>query len=228
MKIEDVNKQNIEIALSVSDMNITPEMHIAKSIAIFIIGLVLCIPMFFISSILGVFVLFAGGVLAFANYRSILIKLKKYRADLEAEVPKFATAIAEGLKNERDILKLLTEYRDVAGPTFRRELGRTIADMKTSNYEVALLRLDYRVGSSYLSDVVKGLLGAVRGDDQTVYFNILCMNLKSFEKSVLMSKINKRPQKINMISLGMLLSIIVIYIVVLGTVMVETISTFNM
>jgi hypothetical protein len=228
MKIDDVNKQNLEIALNVSDIFISPEMHIAKSIAIFIIFAVFSLPVFIFSTMFGCLILFAGIVLAITNYRSILIRLKKYRISLEAEVPKFATAIAEGLKNERDVLKLLTEYRDVAGPTFRRELGRTIADMKTSNYESALLRFDYRIGSSYLSDVIKGLLGAIRGDDQTLYFNLLCLNLKSFEKSVLMSNINKRPQKINMISLGMLLSIIVIYVVVLGTVMVDTISTFNL
>ena len=227
IKLDDIYKQNIEIALNVSDMAITPEMHIAKSLAIFVISVILSLPVFLFSTLFGCFVVFAGAVLAFANFRSILIRLKRYRIELEAEVPKFATAIAEGLKHERDILKLLTEYREVAGPTFRRELGRTLADMKTSNYENALLRFDYRIGSSYLSDVIKGLLGAVRGDDQTVYFNILCMNLKSFEKSVLMARINKRPQKINMISLGMLLSIIVIYVVVLGTVMIDTISTFN-
>ena len=49
---------------------------------------------------------------------------------------------------------MLTSYRRVAGRDFAAELDQTIADMKTGNYENALLRFETRIGSPMLSDVV--------------------------------------------------------------------------
>ena len=42
----------------------------------------------------------------------------------------------------RDVLKILTSYRRVAGRDFGAELDQTIADMKTGNYENALIRFE--------------------------------------------------------------------------------------
>lgn len=43
-----------------------------------------------------------------------------------------------------------------------------IADMKTGNYENALIHFETRIGSPMLSDVIRGLIGVLRGDDQRI------------------------------------------------------------
>lgn len=220
-------RQEMLVALDGIDSPISPEMHAAKSIIFGLLFFVIAFPFFFVSKIMGFVVLAAGAGIAVFKYRSPLIKLKKLRAGMEREIPRFAATIAEGLKTERNVLKLLIGYREVAGKTFGKELDKTIADMKSSNYESALLRFDYRISSPYLSDVIKGLLGAIRGDDQTTYFNILCVNLKAHEKAMLMENARKRPAKINRASLSMLLALIVLYVVVLGTVIMESLAIFN-
>ena len=45
----------------------------------------------------------------------------------------------------------------------KRELDITTADMKSGNYETALTRLETRIGSPMLSDVVRGLISVIRG-----------------------------------------------------------------
>lgn len=37
--------------------------------------------------------------------------------------------------------------------------------MKTGNYENALIHFETRIGSPMLSDVIRGLIGVLRGDD---------------------------------------------------------------
>lgn len=227
IKMDKLARQELEIALDAADRTDTPEMHFAKSIVIalfsVLLGLIFCI----ISKLVGIILILVGCGYAFFRYRAVITALKHLRREVEREVPRFCTTVAEGLKTERDVLKLLIGYRVVAGETFAKELDRTIADMKSSNYENALLRFDYRINSPYLSDVIKGLLGAIRGDDQASYFNILTVNLKAYEKSLLMEKANKRPAKMNRISLCMLLALIVLYVVVLGTIVIDSLAMFN-
>ncbi len=224
---DKLTRQELSIALDSVNSLDTPELHAARSIVFGAFFLVISIPFFFISKIMGLAICFAGIVIAVLKYHRPIRQLKKIRAEMEWEVSKFATTIAEGLKTDNNVLRLLMNYRAVAGETFGKELDKTIADMKSSNYENALLRFDYRINSPYLSDVIKGLLGALRGDDQSTYFNILCINLKAHERAMLMATARKRPAKINRASLCMLLTLIILYIVVLGTVIMDSLAIFN-
>ncbi len=224
---DNLARQEMLVALDDIGSEDTPETHASKSIIFGALFAVIAVPFFFISKIMSLAIILMAIVVAYFKYRSPIRQLKKLRADMEWEVPRFAATIAEGLKTERDVMKLLMGYRVVASKTFCKELDKTIADMKSSNYESALLRFDYRINSPYLSDVIKGLLGAIRGDDQTTYFNILCVNLKAHEKAMLMATARKRPAKINRTSLYMLLTLIILYIVVLGTVIMDSLAIFN-
>ena len=50
------------------------------------------------------------------------------------------------------------------------ELSLTLEDMKTGSQEIALRRLDGRVNSPRVSDVVRGLISVLNGDDQRAFF----------------------------------------------------------
>lgn len=88
-----------------------------------------------------------------------LILLKAPQAD-RGEIPRFALTVGQSLENDRDVLKILTSYRRVAGKDFGAELDQTIADMKTGNYENALIRFETRIGSPMLSDAIRGLIAS--------------------------------------------------------------------
>lgn len=227
IKFDKLARQEVEIALDAANKKDTPEVHLAKSVVIGVLGTMVGAIFCMGNVVLGLVVAFAAVAFAIIRYRIVFLSLKKLRKKIDREVPRFAATIAESIKTERDIVRVLTGYRVVAGDVFRKQLDRTIADMKSSNYESALLRFDYRINSPYLNDVIKGLLGALRGDDQTVYFSILCINLKVREKALLKEAANKRPAKMNRLSLVMLLSLIIIYAVVLGTVIIDSLGLFS-
>ena len=86
----------------------------------------------------------------FSTYYSAFDFVKKRKKVIEAEIPRFALTIAQNLENDRDVLKILAAYRRVAGKEFGMELDQTVADMKTGNYENALIRFESRMGSTML------------------------------------------------------------------------------
>lgn len=103
--------------------------------------------------------------------------------------------VGQSLENDRDVLKILTSYRRVAGKDFGAELDQTIADMKTGNYENALIRFETRIGSPMLSDVIRGLIGVLRGDDQRMYFKMITFDMRQIEQNNLKKEAAKRPKR---------------------------------
>ena len=145
---------------------------------------------------------------------------------MEKEIPRFALSIGQCLENDRDVLKILTSYRRIAGKEFGAELDQTIADMKTGNYEQALLHFEARVDSPLLSDVTRGLIGVLRGDDQRMYFQMITFDMRQIEQNELKKEAAKRPRLIQRYSMMMLLCIIMIYMVVLCVEVFDSLGVF--
>lgn len=58
------------------------------------------------------------------------------------------------------------------------------------------MRLASRVGSSMLSEVVRGLLGVLRGDNEEFYFTLKSDDYKKSEKKKLQKVAQQRPAKV--------------------------------
>ena len=103
---------------------------------------------------------------------------------------------------------------------------RAAADMKTGNYENALIRFETRIGSPMLSDVIRGLIGVLRGDDQRMYFKMITFDMRQIEQNNLKKEAAKRPKKIQRYSMMMLICIMIIYLVVLCTEVMSSLGAF--
>ena len=64
---------------------------------------------------------------------------------------------------------MFESYAPNAGPKLKHELEITAADIRSGNQEVAITRLEARVGSPLMSDVCRGLISLSRGDVNTVF-----------------------------------------------------------
>ena len=162
----------------------------------------------------------------FSTYYQVFDIVKKRKKLIEAELPRFAVSIQQALSTDRDVLKLLISYRRIAGPHLGQELDTTIADMRTGNYENALLHLQNRVGSTMLSDIVRGLIGTLRGDDQQMYFKMLVFDMRQIEQNNLKKEAAKRPKQMQKYSMMMLFCILLIYVVVLSVEVVGSLGGF--
>ena len=111
---------------------------------------------------------------------------------------------------------MIENYKRNAGPSFARELDIVTADMRSSSYEAALTRFEARLNSPMLSDVVRGLVGVLRGDDSSVYFQMLAHDFKALELQRLKGLAQKIPPKIRIFSFIMLLCFLFTYLVIIA------------
>ena len=172
LKLDKLKRNKLQRALDIVGLELSPEVYTARAwVRAGSVGL--CALLMEPLMPLAVPILIGLAVaLWFSTYYSVFDFVKKRRKLIESEIPRFALTIGQNLENDRDVLKILTPYRRVAGKDFGAELDQTLADMKTGNYENALIHFETRIGSPMLSDVIRGLIGVLRGDDQRMYTSI--------------------------------------------------------
>ena len=110
---------------------------------------------------------------------------------------------------------MAARYTKTAGPELKHELGITAADMRSGNYEAAITRMESRVGSSMMSDVCRGLIGILRGDDTQMYWASLAIKFSDAQRQQLRIQAQKVPRKVKRLSMCLLVCFMMIYVVVI-------------
>lgn len=226
LQLDPVRKGKLSQALSIAGLSITPEAYTMKALLSVFLVAACSVLFFFLFPLMGLLMLGLAVLMWFATYYKVFDIVKKRKKAIEAELARFAVSIQQSLATDRDVLKLLISYRRIAGPELGTELDTTIADMKTGNYEQALLRFQNRIGSTMLSDIVRGLIGTLRGDDQQMYFKMLAFDLRQVEQNNLKKEAAKRPKQMQKYSMLMLLCILLIYVVVLSVEVIQSLGSF--
>lgn len=226
LKLDPIKKSKLELTLNIAEIPLTPESYTMKAILTAVLTALLGLFLLLFIPLVGFLVMASSILMWFSTYQKAFDIVKKRKKLIEAELPRFAVSIQQGLSTDRDVLKLLISYRRIAGPHLGKELDTTIADMKTGNYENALLHLQNRVGSTMLSDIVRGLIGTLRGDDQQMYFKMLVFDMRQIEQNNLKKEAAKRPKQMQKYSMMMLFCILLIYVVVLSVEVVSSIGSF--
>jgi len=142
-------------------------------------------------------------------------KLKAKREGMEQELPRFVSTITQELKVSRDVLGIIDNYRRNAGTMFAAELDILAADMRSGSYEAALTRFESRINSAMLSDIVRGLIGVLRGDDGAIYFEMLSHDMRQLELQRLKAKAMKVPPKIRVFSFILLMCFLFSYLAII-------------
>lgn len=202
----------------------SPEFFTAKALSEALFMVALAIPAYFIFPFLSVVFLVLAVSVYFKNGQEIDDIVKKKTEKIDGELVLFASTIKQQLTTSRDVMKILQTYRKVCGDEFMRELDITIADMKTGNYENALRNLEMRVPSIGLSEIIRGLLAVMRGDNQQSYFEMLEHDLTVKGKEELKRIAIKRPEKLKPVTVVLVLSFLAMYVYVLITVISEQLS----
>ena len=215
LRLNDFKKAQLESDLQIARIDLTPEMFKANAIVKSMIIGVLAIPMYFIFPMLSPVVL----VLAIALYnneiRSVTKRIKEKQKKIEYDLPRFVFNIEKTLKHSRDVVYMLESFKDRAEPELKHELEITIADMKSGNYESAITRLESRVGSSMMSDICRGLIGIIRGDETQMYWASLGIKFSDYQRQQLRFEAQKVPRKVKRLSMCLLLCFMLVYVVVI-------------
>lgn len=224
LRLNDYRRAQLEADLRTGDMAQTPEQFVAENIVRAGMVAVLAVPVAFLSKFLAVLLLAAAILLYRLGSMALRKKIGARRARIELELPRFVANIEKTLPHSRDVLAMLESYRTGAGEEFGRELDITVADMRSGNDEAALTRLEARVGSSALSDVVRGLIGILHGEDNSVYWANLSLKFSEAGRQNLREQAGKVPKRVRRLSLVLLGCFFLIYIVVIGEVLLNSLG----
>lgn len=203
------------------DDSVSAEMFMARRIvsSAMIIASGLPFLVFFPAATIGL------SLLGIINYLRVGIRLEdnynKKRQEIELELPRFCATILQEIKSGRDVVGIMERYIRTGRRALKQELEITVADMKSSNYEAALVRLESRLSIGMVSDIVRGLIGVVRGDDTLGYFEMLSYDLDAQELQRLEAEAAKQPNKIKKYQFFILAAMIFMYVITIAVYLLQ-------
>ncbi len=220
--IEENQKKLLQRKLNAAELDHTPEFHTARAVAsgliVTLFGIVFALIFSAFVNWMIIFSLFVilGIFSGFKMMNETNEIISRKAEAIEPELALFASTIQKQLSSTTDIIKIFESYRKICGEAFRHEIDVTIADMKTGSYEIALLNFDNRVRLESLSQIIRGLIAVLKGDDQRVYFDMLVHDLSNAERERLKRHSLKRPSKLNFSSAMVLICFITIIVYIIG------------
>ena len=237
LPLEATYKRQLAKRLEFANMDCTSEYYVAFAIVMALFAAVPAILLFVAATLFGnLFFALFGFVfflLAIVVFRLEMSRTgrsaKAYRAELADELPKLTDAVHRGLDAEAgnpDVYYVLDRYRHVAGPAMRKELDVLLADMATGDREVALNRFESRLSSEHASALCRALVGIDKGEDMQVYLDGLDVQLREWEWNRLKAEAAKRPDELRPASLAMLGSMLVLYAILFGTMIWNSVQVF--
>lgn len=224
LKLNEYKRLQLKADLESADLTLSPELYVANAMVRAALVAVLGIPFLFFAPVLSVLMLIIATAVYVGEYRKVGKIIREKRRKIEYELPRLVSNIDKTLIHSRDVLGILDSYREHAGDELRRELEITVADMRSGNYEVALTRLESRVGSSMMSDVTRGLISVIRGDQTDVYWGNLVLKFSDYQRTLLKTEANKAPKRVRILSMALLFCFMLVYVAVIGQVLLSSLG----
>ncbi len=222
--MDEYKRGRMNNILKASGLNLSPEVY--QAYAIVKAGAVLStiVPCLFLIPLLSPVVVILSVLLYFKETQKADECLKAKRDEIERELPRLVATIEQELKASRNVIGMLERFKGNAGQALTGELDILLADMRSSNYEAALTRFEARLNSPMLSDIVRGLIGVLRGDDSAVYFQMLSHDFKQIELQRLKAEAQKIPPKIRVFSFAMLMCFLLTYLAIICYVAIQSLG----
>ena len=224
IRMDEYKKSRMTNILKAAGIPMTPEVYSAYAIVkagAILLGVIPCLVLLpLLSPVLVILALLTY----FKETKRADEQLREKREQVESELPRFVATIEQTLKASRDVLAMIEAYKKNANPAFTHELDVLTADMRSSSYEAALTRCEARLNSPMLSDVVRGLIGVLRGDDSAVYFQMLTHDFKALELQRLKGQAQKIPPKIRVFSFIMLMCFLFTYLAIIAMEIVSSLG----
>lgn len=224
IRMDEYKKSRMAKVLAAAGLTVTPELFTAQAIVkagAIALGIV---PALVVLPLLAPFLLILAIIVYFKEIRKADEVLADKRNRIEQELPRFVATVTQELKASRDVLSMIENFKKNAGTDFAAELDVLTADMRSSSYEAALTRFEARFNSPMLSDITRGLIGVLRGDDGAVYFQMLSHDMKQLELQRLKAQAMKIPPKIRVFSFVMLMCFLLTY---MSIIVFQIITSFS-
>jgi hypothetical protein len=199
IRIDDFKERRMKIKLERAGLIFTPKEYYARAVVMavgtVIIGTLAAVAV--MPSMTAVVCVLAI-IVYFHFFGEVNDRLKEKDELIERELPKFIRAIVQGLKTEKDVIKLLETYGTIAEKGLQYDIEVLVLDLKSGNFENAMLDFDKRVGNAYMSRLTKALIAVNRGDNQEAALNHLLSDMSLLSHETMQRELNKRPGRVKM------------------------------
>ena len=216
LPMDEYKKRKLDATLKSAEIPMTAELYVSQAIVKAALVLACAIPCLLVVPILSPAFIIMGVAIYFSQSTKADKLITARRQEIEYELPRFVATLTQELQASRDVLSMLETYQKNAGAALKNELAITTSDMRSGNFEGALTRFEARVSSAMLSDVVRGLVGVLRGDDGVTFFRMLSHDMKQLEIQRLKKLALERPPKIRKYSFMLLACMLLLYMGVMG------------
>ena len=216
IKLNEFKRKELADSLKIANIAMSPELFTARAIVKSAGIMLLSVPFFFIFPIFGLLIIALGILTYFSEKQKVDSCIKEKRRQIEFDLPRFVYAVSQETQMTHDVITILERHKDNFSPYFNEEIEITIADMRTGNYEAAITRFEGRIGSTNLSEVCRGFIQMIRGDDTHVYWETLEIRFSELQKQQLRSIALKIPPKVHRLSFFLMMCMMLLYVVVLG------------
>lgn len=214
--LSESKETKLRTMLRYFDEPVSPKVFAARQITGSLLLAFPAIFIYFIFPMPALVMLFMAVLFYFKTELDLENRYKLKRMEIEYELPRFCATILQEIKLNRDVIGLIERYISGSGKALKRELEITLADMKSSNQEAALIRMESRLSLGAVSDIVRGLVGVVRGDDERAYFEMLSHDMDATELHRLEAKAAGQPEKIKKYQFFILLAMMCMYVITIA------------
>ena len=219
--LDETTTRTLSKRLEKAGENDTPKIYTAKRYCILAVG-----GMGIGCSILAQFylgILLLGLVTAFfvLKLRDTLDdKIKNKDKEIAQEMPRFVRTICRQLQADRDLQRVITTYRKVAGIALGKELDILLAELQSGNGQLALAHFEYRIGTANVFRLCGALRDMIQGIDQSATLSYLADSMASETKAQIRKELSLRPAQMRAtyypavgVCIAMVLYVLVLYVI---------------
>lgn len=205
-----------ERLLAYSETKQTPQEYQAYLVVYFLVVMAVTIPLWFSSLWFALAGAAAASYAVYNKHKRLKLLAAKTQAKIEDDLPQLIETVAHSLRTNRDIIQILSRYVANYDNFLSIELKRTIADMNTGNQVLALQRLEARLNNMLLSQLVRGIIATLHGEDMTSFFNELVIKVSAWRRQRYISIAKSIVPKIQALSMCRAFICIAVLLVVGG------------
>jgi hypothetical protein len=224
IRINPYKKTMLEEELKIAGIAKTPEVYIAGAVFAFLKYALIGLPILLIFPVASIPFFILAALKYAQEMQKTGDKIKAKRKQIDLDLPRFVYMITSEVKHNHDVINILSRHKDSFSPEFASEIAITVADMRSGNYQAALQRFEGRIGSTNLSEVVRGLISMTKGDETHVYWETLAIRFSELQKQELRKEAQKVPAKVRKLSFWLLMCLMLMYGVVLVYQIIDNIA----
>lgn len=234
VKISEEKENRLKQNLARADMTESPSEYYAKAIVLTLLTVPLPIflwvfgmKMFVPLSVILIIVVFYKYT---TNYKDALSKKKE---KIELGLPGFIRSILYKLSEstdgivKADLISIFEDYLKVASPVFAYDISILIMEMKSKDVENALRSFNSRVAIPEVGFLCNALIGITRGERQNETLSSLARDMDVKGKENIRRELAKRPGKVFIASIPLVLVAILALAYVLVTTLMQGVATLS-